>query len=71
MKELGIARAQTAFVGDDLPDLAVLKHAGFAIAVANAVPEIKAQCDLTTTCPGGSGAVREICDLLLGARRGS
>jgi 3-deoxy-D-manno-octulosonate 8-phosphate phosphatase (KDO 8-P phosphatase) len=71
MKELGIARAQTAFVGDDLPDLAVLEHAGFAIAVANAVPEIKAQCDLTTTCPGGSGAVREICDLLLGARRGS
>jgi 3-deoxy-D-manno-octulosonate 8-phosphate phosphatase (KDO 8-P phosphatase) len=71
MKELGIAREQTAFVGDDIPDLAVLQHAGFAIAVANAVPEIKAQCDLTTRCPGGSGAVREVCELLLGARKGS
>lgn len=68
MRTLGAVAEQTAFVGDDVPDLPVLRCAGYAIAVANAVPEVKAVCDMTTERPGGGGAVREVCDLLLEAR---
>lgn len=63
--ELGIATAQTAFVGDDVPDLPVLRHSGFAVAVGNAVTAVKAECDLVTDAAGGAGAVREVCDLVL------
>ena len=68
MQTLGVAAKHTAFVGDDVPDLPVLRCAGYAIAVANAVPQVKACCDLTTEHPGGGGAVREVCDMLLEAR---
>ncbi len=64
---LGIALSQTAFVGDDIPDLPLLKHAGFSFAVANAVSEVKTQCDVVTIACGGFGAVREVCDLVLAA----
>jgi len=67
INELGIANTQTAFVGDDVPDLPLMRHAGFAIAVANAVPAVKSECDLVTAASGGAGAVREICDFVLSA----
>lgn len=67
-RELGITAAECAYVGDDVPDLAVLQHAGVSIAVANAVREVRQRCDYVTSKPGGSGAVREVCDLVLGAR---
>ena len=63
--KLGISLPQTAYVGDDIPDLPLLSHAGFSIAVANAVADVKLQCDLTTDACGGFGAVREICDLII------
>jgi len=66
---LGISLSQTVYTGDDIPDLPLLQHAGFSIAVANAVPEIRAQCDLTTKARGGFGAVREICELVIAAGR--
>lgn len=66
--ELGVKIADTAFVGDDVPDLPLLRHAGFAIAVANAVDEVKVECDATTTALGGTGAVREVSNLILEAR---
>lgn len=66
--ELGISAADCAYVGDDMPDLAVLEHAGFSIAVANAVTQIQQRCDYVTTKAGGHGAVREVCELLLRAR---
>jgi 3-deoxy-D-manno-octulosonate 8-phosphate phosphatase (KDO 8-P phosphatase) len=65
--ELGIDSALTAFVGDDVPDLPLLRHAGFAIAVANAVPSVKAECAAVTRANGGFGAVREVCELVLAA----
>ena len=65
---LNISRAQCVYVGDDIPDLPLLKHVGFAVAVANAVPALHAQCDHSTSAAGGSGAVREVCELVLGAR---
>ena len=54
-----------AYIGDDLPDIAVMSQVGFAVAVANASKEVIAIADYTTKADGGSGAVREICDLIL------
>jgi 3-deoxy-D-manno-octulosonate 8-phosphate phosphatase (KDO 8-P phosphatase) len=65
---LDIAREECAYVGDDIPDLALLGHVGYAIAVANAVPAVHEQCDFSTSASGGFGAVREVCDLILNAR---
>jgi len=70
LAELGIDRAATAYVGDDVPDIALLQHAGYAIAVANAVGEVKSVCDTTTFAAGGAGAVREICDSILQVNTG-
>jgi len=54
-----------AYVGDDLPDMHIMKQVGFRIAVNNAVPEVKAFADWCTTRNGGEGAVREACELIL------
>lgn len=67
INELGITPGQTAFVGDDLPDLPLLRHSGFAIAVANAVAVVKTECDFVTIASGGAGAVREACEFALAA----
>jgi len=66
--ELGVSVAECAFVGDDIPDLPLLQAVGFSIAVANAVAVVREYCDHTTTAAGGSGAVREVCDLILAAQ---
>jgi len=68
--QLGLAAAQAACVGDDLPDLPLLELAGLAIAVADAEPALLGHCHWRTSRPGGCGAVREVCDLLLRARAG-
>jgi 3-deoxy-D-manno-octulosonate 8-phosphate phosphatase (KDO 8-P phosphatase) len=65
---LGIEERACAFVGDDLPDLAVMKRCGFAVAVANAVPAVKEAAHYVTRAFGGSGAVREFCELVISAR---
>jgi 3-deoxy-D-manno-octulosonate 8-phosphate phosphatase (KDO 8-P phosphatase) len=64
----GIAPSEAAFLGDDFPDIAVLKLVGLPVAVANAVPEVKDLCAVTLTRSGGAGAVREFCELLMKAR---
>ena len=69
--ELGLQASDCAYVGDDLPDLPLLEHVGFSVAVANAVPVLLQRCDYVTTRPGGAGAVREVCDLLVAARSDS
>jgi 3-deoxy-D-manno-octulosonate 8-phosphate phosphatase (KDO 8-P phosphatase) len=70
-RNLDISAANCAYVGDDLPDLPLLKKVGYSIAVANAVAAVRAQCHHTTVAPGGFGAVREICELILAAKRKS
>jgi 3-deoxy-D-manno-octulosonate 8-phosphate phosphatase (KDO 8-P phosphatase) len=65
--ELQLSARQCVYVGDDIPDLPLLQRAGYSIAVANAVDEVRQACDYTTNSPGGAGAVREICDMLLEA----
>jgi 3-deoxy-D-manno-octulosonate 8-phosphate phosphatase (KDO 8-P phosphatase) len=64
---LNMSITDCAYVGDDLPDLPLLEHVGFSVAVANAVPVLQEHCDYVTTRAGGFGAVREICDLLVAA----
>jgi 3-deoxy-D-manno-octulosonate 8-phosphate phosphatase (KDO 8-P phosphatase) len=56
------------FVGDDLGDLAVMQRVGFAVAVADAAARVRETAHHVTERPGGEGAVRELCDLLLAAR---
>jgi len=68
LAESGVAADACAFVGDDLPDLPVLRRCGFAVAVANAVEEVKAACHYVTKASGGRGAVREFCELVLRAQ---
>ena len=63
--ELGIPAEQTAYVGDDVVDLPVMRRVGFAVTVADAVEDVKPFADLVTTRDGGRGAVREVCDFLL------
>lgn len=63
-----IAPADAAFIGDDFPDLAVLRAVGLPVAVGNAVPEVRAACSLKLSRTGGAGAVREFIELLLKAR---
>ena len=66
-EQLGLSPDACAYVGDDLPDLPLLQHVGFSVAVANAVPALQEYCDYVTRKPGGFGAVREICDLIVAA----
>ncbi len=58
---------EVCYVGDDLVDLALLKRAGVAVAVANATDEAKALADYVTRACGGHGAVREVAELILKA----
>jgi 3-deoxy-D-manno-octulosonate 8-phosphate phosphatase (KDO 8-P phosphatase) len=60
---------QCACIGDDTPDALILQAAGVAIAVADAHADALAVANLVTTRAGGHGAVREVCDWLLEARR--
>jgi 3-deoxy-D-manno-octulosonate 8-phosphate phosphatase (KDO 8-P phosphatase) len=56
-----------AAVGDELVDLPLFHRVGLAVAVADAVPEVLAAAHWITANPGGRGAVREVCDLILKA----
>jgi 3-deoxy-D-manno-octulosonate 8-phosphate phosphatase (KDO 8-P phosphatase) len=59
---------QTAYLGDDIVDIPVLRLVGFSAAVADAADEVKKHVDYVTVCRGGQGAVREICEMLLTAQ---
>ncbi len=68
LKQVGISSERVCCVGDDLPDIPLLMNCGFPVAVANAVREVKSCASYVTRANGGSGAVREIIELLLRAR---
>ncbi|HJU90357.1 MAG TPA: HAD hydrolase family protein [Gemmatimonadaceae bacterium] len=63
-----ISPDEAAFIGDDFPDLAILRIVGLPVAVGNAVPEIKSISQLKLERHGGRGAVREFAEILLRAR---
>jgi 3-deoxy-D-manno-octulosonate 8-phosphate phosphatase (KDO 8-P phosphatase) len=68
--QCGLSWEQTAFVGDDLPDLPVVSRCGLGVAVADACPELLAVAALVTRRTGGRGAVREVVERLLRCRGG-
>jgi 3-deoxy-D-manno-octulosonate 8-phosphate phosphatase (KDO 8-P phosphatase) len=68
LRRLGIAPTEAAFIGDDFPDMSVLRVVGLPVSVANAVPEVRDACRVRLTRSGGRGAVREFAELLLRGR---
>ena len=68
LAELGVAAEHAACVGDDTPDLPMLRRAGLAVAVADAHPALREAAHWITPSNGGLGAVRDVCDLLLSTR---
>lgn len=68
LHQLGLSPEQTAYMGDDLIDLKVLRRAGMALTVPNGHPLLAQHCHWRSTRPGGSGAVREACEMILHAQ---
>ncbi len=65
LKKAGVSDAAVAYIGDDLPDIPLLRRAGLAVAVGDAVPEVKDAAHYTTRANAGRGAVREAVELIL------
>ncbi len=68
LSQTGLTANETAFMGDDLPDLPLMRRVGCGIAVADAHPVVREAANLVTRASGGNGAVREVCEALLAAQ---
>lgn len=66
--ELGVAHREVAYMGDDLMDLPVMRQVGLAVAVADAHPVVREHAHWCTPSPGGRGAARDLCELILRAQ---
>jgi len=66
--EAGVEPSEVAFVGDDVVDIPLMRRSGLAFAVADATEETRAAAHYVTRLPGGHGAVREVCELILKAQ---
>lgn len=69
LAELDLAPQAVCYIGDDLPDLPVVRAVGLGVAVADACQELREASDYVTTACGGAGAVREIIEVILKAQR--
>jgi 3-deoxy-D-manno-octulosonate 8-phosphate phosphatase (KDO 8-P phosphatase) len=65
LREAGLSDSAVAYIGDDLPDIPLMRRAGLAIAVGDAVPEVKEAAHYTTKALAGRGAIREAVELIL------
>jgi 3-deoxy-D-manno-octulosonate 8-phosphate phosphatase (KDO 8-P phosphatase) len=68
LERTGLTARDAAHVGDDVPDLPVLRRAGLAVAPANLHPALREHVHHVTEARGGDGAVREVCELIMRAR---
>ena len=68
LQKAGVGTEEVAYLGDDLPDIPVALRSGLAVAVASAVPELKAISHYVTNAAGGAGAAREVVELILKAQ---
>lgn len=68
LETLQLTPEEVCYVGDDLPDLALIRRSGLGVTVPNAVPFVKQYADWITTAYGGKGAVREICEFIMQAQ---
>jgi len=64
-QQLNITLNEVAYIGDDVPDLSCIKEVGLGISVSDGHPLVLRGADYTTFTPGGFGAVRETCDLIM------
>ncbi len=69
MAESGVGRESVCFVGNDLPDIECLRYAGLPVAVRDSCPEVLDAAKYVTSAPGGRGAVREVCDMIVNEGR--
>ncbi|MBN1910370.1 MAG: HAD hydrolase family protein [Pirellulales bacterium] len=67
-RELDLTAEQICYLGDDLPDVPVMKHVGLGVAVADACADVRRAADHVTQARGGQGAVREIIEAILQAQ---
>jgi 3-deoxy-D-manno-octulosonate 8-phosphate phosphatase (KDO 8-P phosphatase) len=65
LQKAGVPDSSVAYMGDDLPDIPLMRRAGLAIAVGDAVPEVKNAAHYTTKALAGHGAVREAVEMIL------
>jgi 3-deoxy-D-manno-octulosonate 8-phosphate phosphatase (KDO 8-P phosphatase) len=65
LQKAGVTDAEVAYVGDDLPDLPVMRRVGLAVAVGDAVAEVKKAAHFTTKSLAGRGAIRDAVELIL------
>jgi 3-deoxy-D-manno-octulosonate 8-phosphate phosphatase (KDO 8-P phosphatase) len=65
LRKSGVPDSAVAYIGDDLPDIPLMRRAGLAVAVGDAVPEVKEVAHYTTKALAGHGAVREAVELVL------
>jgi 3-deoxy-D-manno-octulosonate 8-phosphate phosphatase (KDO 8-P phosphatase) len=65
LKKTGATESMVAYLGDDLPDILVMRRVGLAVAVADAAPEVKRVAHHVTRAIGGKGAAREVVELIL------
>ena len=68
LKAAGLDEAEVAFIGDDVTDVPLMRRSGLGVAVADASDETRAAAHYVTGLPGGFGAVREVCELILKAQ---
>jgi len=68
LDDAGVSVDEAGYIGDDLPDLPVLRQAGFAATVADARDEVKASAHWISSQPGGRGAVRALAEFVLAAK---
>ena len=68
MAEANVSSKQVAYVGDDLTDVVIMRRVGLSFATANARAEVKSSAKAVTDASGGSGAIREVIEVILKAR---
>ena len=68
LAEAGVEPRHVAYVGDDVVDIPLMRRCGLGVAVADAPPDTREAADYVTRLPGGFGAVREVCELILKAQ---
>jgi 3-deoxy-D-manno-octulosonate 8-phosphate phosphatase (KDO 8-P phosphatase) len=68
LHESGFSESETAYIGDDITDIAVLKRAGFSVCPADACPDVKACVDFVSSVNGGDGVAREVIEIVLKAK---
>ena len=68
LSEAGVGPEEVGYIGDDVTDVPLMRRTGLAVAVADATEETRAAAHYVTKLPGGFGAVREVCELVLKAQ---